>query len=160
MNKIKTFIIILILFILYSPFITPIKYGFISGYSMMSTLRDGQFIIETEINSSEDIYYGSIITADVPSNSNIFTDTLAMKRVIGKPYDQIDIIKDKVYRNGVLLNEVYLDPSLNHTSKSRHIVLDENEYFIMGDNRSNSYDGSHFGVVTYDQLRGILRYVF
>ena len=79
-----------------------------------------------------------------------------VKRVVGVPGDRIIINETGVYINDVLYDEDYLtDAAKNATyaeNKYNSVLLDNNEYFIMGDNREVSYDSRSFGVVTSDHV--------
>ncbi|MES3005922.1 MAG: signal peptidase I, partial [Patescibacteria group bacterium] len=64
-------------------------------------------------------------------------------------------IKDaKVYINGVVLDESYAHGSMSQNLK---IVLAENQYFILGDNRSNSIDSRILGPISKDNILGKLK---
>ncbi len=90
-----------------------------------------------------------------------------IKRIIGLPGDTLKIEDFTVYikesgntfflREGEMINTDYsikYDPLPEGWSQSYplssgfdEITLKENEYFILGDNRSSSYDSRHFGPV-------------
>lgn len=81
-----------------------------------------------------------------------------IKRIIGLPGDNIRIDKDgDIYRNDNLLifngliNETY-------SSISNYSVPD-NQYFLLGDNRSNSQDSRVFGYVPIENLLGKAFYI-
>lgn len=81
-----------------------------------------------------------------------------IKRIIGLPGDNIRIDKDgDIYRNDSLLifngliNETY-------SSISNYSVPD-NQYFLLGDNRSNSQDSRVFGYVPIENLLGKAFYI-
>jgi signal peptidase I len=76
-----------------------------------------------------------------------------IKRVIGLPGDTVEIMDGKVFVNGTALDEdEYINERPDYTMAP--IVVPENEYFVLGDNRNNSSD-SHMGwTVPRDNIIG------
>ena len=64
-----------------------------------------------------------------------------IKRVIGLPGETVEIKSGKVYINGELLNEPYIE-ARSFTYSMPAIVVPEDSYFVLGDNRNVS-DDSH-----------------
>lgn len=64
-----------------------------------------------------------------------------IKRIIGLPGEKIAIKDGTVYVNGKKLKEkIEVDSMLTAGVAEDEIKLDENEYFVLGDNRNNSED--------------------
>ena len=72
-------------------------------------------------------------------------DENIVKRIIGCPGDTIDIDFEQgvVYRNGIALSEPYTNTPTNieyDDGISFPLTVEEDYYFVLGDNRNNSLD--------------------
>jgi len=84
------------------------------------------------------------------------TKTSYIKRVIGLPGDHVQIQNGKVYINGQVLDEPYLQPGvvtqmLPETYFS-DVIVPQNCLFLMGDNRGSSSDSRAFGCIPIDKI--------
>ncbi len=82
-----------------------------------------------------------------------------IKRVIGLPGDELELRDGKVYVDGSPLEEPYLKrdtckPGLPKTCSFGPVTVPKDHYFMMGDNRTNSFDSRFFGPVPEDDVLG------
>lgn len=75
-----------------------------------------------------------------------------IKRVIGLPGDKVEVRNKKVYINNQPLKENYIaEPP---TWKYGPVTVPPNSYFVLGDNRNNSYDSHYWGFVPKELIIG------
>jgi signal peptidase I len=79
-----------------------------------------------------------------------------IKRLIGKPGDTIELRDNRVVVNGQALYEPYLPPGASSGAQRDQLqwTLGNDEYFIMGDNRTHSQDSRSFGPVRSEDIVG------
>ena len=96
---------------------------------------------------------GDVIVLDSPSNA----DDLLIKRVVGLPNEHVLISDGRVYINGTLLEEPYVMEYCTYRSCNGEWTLGRDEYFVLGDNRSRSFDSHSFGPIKASTIKGIAR---
>lgn len=75
-----------------------------------------------------------------------------IKRVIGLPGEEVEIKEGKVYVNNQPLEENYIEEAPNYTFGPATVPPDS--YFVLGDNRNNSYDSHYWGFVPKENIIG------
>lgn len=109
------------------------------GSSMEPTLMDNDTIIVNRLayfrNGPERF---DVI---VYKKSGMEHDFYSIKRVIGLPGETIQIIDGSVYIDGFLLDEPMATEPITIAGLAQEpVTLDEDEYFVLGDNRNASED--------------------
>lgn len=109
------------------------------GSSMESTLSDGDNLIVDKISYrfKEPERFDIIVFPFKYEESTYY-----IKRIIGMPGETVSIDEEGViYINGEELTEYYGREVIQDPGSAREeIVLKEDEYFVLGDNRNNSTD--------------------
>jgi signal peptidase I len=101
---------------------------------------------------------GDIVVFHKPDNAQVPEDVL-IKRVIALAGDRISMTHGRVYINGGLLDEGYLnkDHSCYATDPSENFgprTVPKGDVFVMGDNRCNSEDSREFGPISTSSIIG------
>jgi len=86
-------------------------------------------------------------------------DEFYIKRIVGLPGEEVVVNGNEVAVDGDALDELYLGDGIR--SDGRYVFqLDEDEYFVMGDNRSQSFDSRNWGPLGQDLIIGVVRIRF
>lgn len=91
---------------------------------------------------------GDIVTFNSPVEPRVL-----VKRIVAVEGDRIYIKKGKVYVNGKLLQESYVENHDSYTTFGPE-TIPKGKIFVMGDNRPNSRDSRSFGSVSKKNLLG------
>lgn len=171
LEMVKVFLLAVVVIIpvrvfLFQPF-------FVQGSSMEPNFEDGQYLVisefgykQTDIDFTERLRFTvdafkTIERQDVtvfryPKNPEQFF----IKRVIGLPGEAVEIRRGKViiynmlHPDGFVLDESAYLSSGSLTQDMQKVVLGEDEYFVMGDNRMFSYDSRSIGPIKKDKIIG------
>ncbi len=129
----------------------------VSGQSMEPNFSDWQYLIVDRVSYDfQKPHRGDIIIFDLPQN----TSRALIKRVIGLPGEivvlngaKINIINAQ-YPEGFTLEEPYLDPANLGGASEMRITLDQDQFFVLGDNRRASADSRLWGVLPREDIVG------
>lgn len=131
----------------------------IPSESMYATLKVGDFLILNRLSYLFDgPERGDVVVFEYP----IEPRKDFIKRVIGTPGDKIKMVDKVLYVNGVRQDEEYrrvnsqepLPGLLSTKDNFEEFTVPEGKYFMMGDNRDNSYDSRFWGFVDEDKIKG------
>lgn len=181
---ITTLWFLLLLFLLFSFF--AYQKVDINGQSMEPTFSEKEYLLVNRIDKKLQrggvvTFYSSLETFEktpfiqklVPFLSTQ-NNKILLKRVVALPGESIEIIGSKIiiynkeYPNGAVLTESYISQKVVEASDNKLLnqyyytpktLLGENEYFILGDNRTNSSDSRdlRYGPFHVDALFGVAK---
>lgn len=125
----------------------------VSGSSMYPTFADKDYLIVDEVSYRfEEPKRDDVIIFKYPKDPKKYF----IKRIIGLPNETVEIngttVTITTYDNAKLvLEEPYVK---NPTEGKSNFQLEENEYFVMGDNRAASSDSRFWGPVPKNHIVG------
>lgn len=120
----------------------------VQGESMNPTFNTNDKVITSCLTSYKRY---DVITAETPEGTNV------IKRIIGLPGDKVTIDGRHIYINDQLTDESFIKKDFDKTSDTIQITnftLEENNYFIAGDNRNNSIDSRTYGPIKKSKIMG------
>jgi len=118
--------------------------------SMYPTIKVNDRLLVTKVYKPENLETGDLIVFDSEE-----TGDKLIKRLIGKPGDSVEIADDgTVSVNGTVLKEDYVkNPGGKSSVKYK---VPEGCYFVLGDNRSNSFDSRYWSKSSFVKGEDIL----
>lgn len=131
----------------------------VDGPSMLPTYHNKDFLIVDKLSYRiGDPHRGDVMVFKLYEKNNPFEGKHLIKRVIGLPNERVVVESGvtKIYnennKNGFILLEPYI--TSKNTLKNIDVTLDEHQYFMMGDNRDQSYDSRDWGALDETAIRG------
>lgn len=142
--------------------VIPIRYFliqpfYVKGASMEPTFHDHEYLIVNEITYRfDDPIRGDVVVFKYPRNPEQYF----IKRIIALPNESVKVENGAVYiqkvdsEDWLLLDEsAYLDETVK-SYPNVEMTMAEDEYFVLGDNRSSSLDSRMFGAIGEEYLIG------
>ncbi|MDF2541159.1 MAG: hypothetical protein K0S47_877 [Herbinix sp.] len=127
----------------------------VDGSSMENTLLNGENLMVEKISYRLDMLDRFDIIVFYPYGRDM--EEYYVKRIIGLPGETVQIVGSDILINGEVLEEHYgKDPITYAGIAYEPIVLGEDEYFVMGDNREISKDSRYpdVGTVSKENIGG------
>jgi signal peptidase I len=159
LDIIETVVIALSIFlVVYLFFMQPHQ---VNGQSMVPNFQSGEYVLTDKISYKfRDPKAGEVVVFHAPDAAQCPKGTGCdfIKRVIAEPGDTIAIVNNAYVVNGEPLPEPYIPDSFETLGgaflKDRTVSLQEDEYFVSGDNRPYSSDSRAWGPISKKDIVG------
>ena len=124
----------------------------VSGNSMTPRLRDGDLLhVIPRVLSDSRFARGAVVVARSPALDGGYW----IKRVVGLPGEFLSVAENgDVFIDDVLLSEPYRSAAARSQAQPSAWLCDDDEYFLMGDNRADSSDSRRYGPVHRSAIVG------
>lgn len=147
----------LICFIISSLFFKLVK---VTDFSMVPTLQNKEVLL---VKKSTDITRFDLVLFRRGENNQV-------RRVVGLPGEHVQYTGDSLYIDGELVDEKFIIDEINEAQRngrqytmdfqlediSKVSVIPKNSYLVLGDNRDYGYDSRDYGLITEEQLIGVV----
>jgi signal peptidase I len=126
---------------------------------MEKNFHDGNFLVVDEISYVfRAPARGEAIVFKYPGNEKEYF----VKRIIGLPGESLTVVDNVITitaKDGVstVIDEPYIQKD-SRIGIRKSVTLGENEYFVMGDNRGNSFDSRDWGPLERREITGVVRF--
>ena len=160
MSFLLTLAICFVLVFLITQFV--LQHNTVIGASMMPTLEDKDevFVEKLSRHFPSGLKRGDIVTADAYRDDGSPGDEIIIiKRVVGLPGEKVTIREGQVFIDDRQLIEPYLPEEVltsEHAMAYSNVLLGEDEYYLLGDNRMSSRDSRDIGPVKRSEIEGKL----
>jgi signal peptidase I len=145
LDVVETLVLSVVLFVGINTVSARIR---VDGESMVPTLVTGEYVIVSRMSYRFNTpQRGDIIVFHFPRDPK----EEYIKRIIGLPGDEVQVMNGQVYINGQLLNESYVNVKMDYNGTWR---VPAGQLFVLGDNRNNSSDSHDWGPVPMDYVVG------
>lgn len=128
----------------------------VSGVSMVPNFQHRDYLIVQKLSYRfGDVQRGDVVILRYPKDPKQYF----VKRVIGLPGEQVGIvggevkITNKEHPEGFLLDEPYLEEGVS-SGNPQFTILEDDQYFVMGDNRGQSSDSRAWGTLPGEMIVG------
>jgi signal peptidase I len=132
----------------------------VDGASMLPTYHNQEFLLVDKLSYRfKKPSRGDIMIFKLFENkNNPYEGKHLIKRVIGLPGERVVVrngvttIYNKQNPNGFVIDESFVE--FKDMTKNTDTTLDDHHYFVMGDNRAQSYDSRDWGTLDEVNIKG------
>lgn len=150
-DTVETILLALVLFLAINALSARVR---VENVSMQPTLEPGEFLLVNRVAYKlGEPHIGDIVIFHAPG----VEDLDYIKRLVGRPGDEVRVENGTVFVNDQPLYEPYIaqPPSYSGTW-----VVPDGQVFVLGDNRNNSSDSHLWGFIPVEDIVGKALFVY
>jgi signal peptidase I len=144
---IRVAVLIVVCIILFKYVLLPVR---VDGPSMLPTYRENSVnLINRLAYRNSEPKRGDVVAVRYSGNS-----MMLMKRVVALPGETIEFVNGRVLIDGRFLDEPYVKNECDWNEKPEHSTMRDDEYYVVGDNRSMPYNLHDKGGAKRERILG------
>lgn len=129
--------------------LVPVRSYYIPSGSMLPTLQVGDYLVTNRLGFQPK--RGDIVVFRPPDGYHGNKLDL-IKRIVAVGGDEIEVRQGALWLNGVRQEEAYIREPMQGDFAAKRVEPDC--FFMMGDNRNDSFDSRYWGTVPRENLKG------
>ena len=172
MNQLRIIAKNLILAVSISIFLNLVLGNYIvEGQSMSPTLKDSQRLfvnkfvylkLPDSMSPYDSVFYnqpekGEVVVFEAPYPYNIDEKNF-VKRVIAEPGDKVENKSGIIYVNNRPFMNIF--GNTPEISEQGVVIVPDNYYYVLGDNRNHSNDSRSFGLIHRSSIKGRVWFIY
>lgn len=128
----------------------------VNGASMEPNFSSGDYLLIDELSYRfREPQRGDVVVFKSPQDPSVYF----IKRIIGLPKETVEVNGNIIKINGKVLKEPYLSNSISSEWSGTYgpKTLGDDQYFVVGDNRMNSFDSRYWGPLSRKAIIGLVK---
>lgn len=121
---------------------------YIPSENMAPTLKPGDYVVAVPVKKP---LLNDVVVFKPPKSHKGHSHSFLMARIVGTEGDVVQIRGGQFWRNGNLVKQPFVSSPMKHGFPPKKVA--PGEFFVLGDNRDNSYDSRFWGGVPRQNLR-------
>ena len=147
LTLIRIVVVVVTAVVLFKFVLLPVR---VDGPSMLPTYKQGavNFVNRLAYRNS-DPKRGDVVAVRYSGHS-----IMLMKRVVGLPGETIEFVNGRLTVDGRVLDEPYVKNPCQWNVRPEHYQLRDDEYYVVGDNRSMPFEAHQQGAARRERIVG------
>jgi signal peptidase I len=124
---------------------------YIASEAMLPTLQVGDYV---QVQPPKGPYQRGDLVVFMPPSAVPGDGAVQVKRIVALGGDTVEVRGVQVWLNGKATVEPYLQKSGAPGPSAKAVKVPKGQFFLMGDNRNNSFDSRYWGCLPLSRLQG------